>query len=355
MLIRKSSFPPSYTHAAVISYSSRRGCFQDGGFATSSKVTIDEHFRRGFASFRLPAGRLLLWALVVFFCCETGCRGIRGESRQSIAARRLSRKGLEAMHAGQWEVAEGLFAGALDLTAADDRAHWGLAEALWQRGEQEAALRHMEEAVRLSASDPRLMRRLGRMYLDVGRLDDADQQSLAALEADRQSAEVWALRGDCLLHSGRQTEALAAYHRALAIQPDYSEVQLQIAEVYRRQERYDRLLATVDRLKDSPAGEDGVPTRAHLLRGIALQRLQRPGDAVRCFEEAIRSEPENAEAYEHLAALHLELGDVDAARGPLETAMRLAPHSPAANELARRIAGVTLRTASHAVPVAAER
>ena len=71
-----------------------------------------------------------------------GCRAIRryDESRQTIAARRLSRQGLEAMHAGQWDIAEGLFADALDITRADDRAHWGLAESLWQRGERDAAL-----------------------------------------------------------------------------------------------------------------------------------------------------------------------------------------------------------------------
>ena len=172
-----------------------------------------------------------------------GCRAISqyGESKQSISSRRLSRQGLEAMHAGQWDVAEGLFSDALELTATDDRAHWGLAESLWQRGEKQAALKHMEEAVRLSASDPRLMQRLGKMYLDLDRVADADRQSLAALHADRQSAEVWGLRGDCLVKLGDHEGALAAYHQALALQPDFPDVQLEIAELYRQTGRYDQI------------------------------------------------------------------------------------------------------------------
>jgi tetratricopeptide (TPR) repeat protein len=286
---------------------------------------------------------LLAWILATFvITCSVGCRAISqyGESKQSIAARRLSRQGLEAMHAGQWDVAEDLFSDALDLTAADDRAHWGLAESLWQRGEKQAALKHMEEAVRLSASDPRLMRRLGKMYLDLDRVADADRQSVAALHADRQSAEVWGLRGDCLVKLGDLDGALAAYHQALALQPDYPDVQLEIAELYRQQGRYDRLLATIDRLQDTIGESDVCPSRAHMLRGIALHQLQRYGDAQRCFQDAIASDPNNPEPHLHLASLLLEQGDAESARRPLQQAIALSPQSPSAIALAQQVRGV---------------
>jgi tetratricopeptide (TPR) repeat protein len=268
-----------------------------------------------------------------------GCRAIRryDESRQTIAARRLSRQGLEAMHAGQWDIAEGLFSDALDITRADDRAHWGLAESLWQRGERDAALEHMEQAVRLSASDPRLTRRLARMYLDLGRIAEAERQTLAALEADRESAEVWALRGDCLVHRGDHLSALAAYHRALAIQPDYPEVQLQAAELYRIQGRYDRLLATIDRLQDSLGTGDVCPVRGHLLRGIALRHLDRPLEAQHCFAEASRGAPLDPEPHLHLAELHLKMGDLAAARQSLAEATALAPTSEVAIALSQKL------------------
>ncbi len=275
------------------------------------------------------------WVLVG----SSGCRAISryDQSRQSISARRLSRQGLEAMHVGQWDVAESLFASALDITTTDDRAHWGLAESLWQRGERTNALRHMEEAVRLSGSDPRLMRRLARMYLDLDRIEDANRQSLAALGADRTSAEAWALRGECLLAGDDPNAALAAYHRALAIQPQYPEVQIQIAEIYRTQGRYDRLLATIDRLQESVGDDAACPAHAHLLRGIALQQLGRPSDAERCFVEASVSEPDNPEAFLRLASLMIETGRTRAAQEPLAHALRLAPDLPMAVALAKHL------------------
>ena len=288
---------------------------------------------------RATVATLAVWlGLALPLALGSGCRGIGryGESRQSIAARRLSRQGHEALHAEQWELAEGLFVNALDLTGDDDRAHWGLAESLWHRGERQAALKHMEEAVRLSASDPRLLGRLGKMYLDLDRLEDASRQSLLALETDRVNAEAWGLRGDCLLKSGEHEAALAAYHQALALQPDFPEVQLQIAEIYRIQGRYDRLLATIDRLQETMVGE-GWPCRAHLLRGIALQRLHRSVEAQRCFEEAGRVDPSDPDPHLYLAALMLEQSRFEDARRSLQAAIVLAPQSLQAIELAEQV------------------
>ena len=275
---------------------------------------------------------------IALFAGSIGCRAISrmSESRQSISARRLSRAGMEAMREGQWDTAEGLFASALEVSTADDRAHRGIAESMWQRSERETAIRHMEQAVRLSAGDPKLVQRLGRMYLDVGRLDEADRQSMLALDADRHSAEVWALRGDCLNARNQPEEALAAYHRALALQPDYPSVQLQAAEIYRLQGRFDRLLATVDRLEDA-SGDDGASGRMQLLKGIAMRELGCSEEAFRCFVKASQKEPGDSDAHIQLASLALEQGDIEAARSQIDIAVQLDPDSSRVDGLIRQL------------------
>ncbi|TWU43064.1 cellulose synthase subunit BcsC [Novipirellula aureliae] len=257
-----------------------------------------------------------------------GCRSIRriGESRQSIAARRLSGQGFNAMHSDRWDVAETLFADALEVSATDDRAHWGLSESLWQRGEYDLAIEHMEQAVRLSASDPKRVQRLGRMYLNVGRLEEAQKQSQIALATSRSSADVWALRGDCLLAAGQLTDALAAYHRALAIQPDYPEVQLQTAEIYHRENRYGRLLATLDRLQDS-VGAEATPVRADVLQGIAMRHAGRFAEAQKSFARAIGKDPTDASLHLEVASLMLESGHLEEAKLALTTALSIDPNS----------------------------
>ena len=271
---------------------------------------------------------LALSLLAAISVCHSGCRAIRSirQNDDSIAGRRMSRQGIQALRDGNWDSAEQLFNNALARSDTDDRAHRGLAESLWQRDDRAGAIKHMEQAVRLSAGEPKLIERLGRMYLEVGRLDDAFRQCMIALEADRDSAAVWGLRGDCLFQQGRLDEALAAYHRALAIQPDFVTVQLQAAEVYRSQGRYDRLLATLDRLQEN-AIDDRVPSRALMLRGIAMQQLRQGQEAMRCFQQAAAIDPKSAEPHLMIASLCLDGDDVELARSAVELAKGLDPEA----------------------------
>jgi tetratricopeptide (TPR) repeat protein len=270
------------------------------------------------------ASALKLMLLATLVSTSLGCRAIRrfGDSRQTIAARRLSGQGFQAMHDGRWDIAETLFTDALSVSNSDDRAHWGLAESYWERGERDLAIEHMEKAVRLSAGDPKLVQRLGRMYLDVGRIEDADQHSLWALQLNRDSEDVWALRGDCLRAAGNDTKALAAYHRALALRPDFQEVQLQAAEIYQAQGRFDRVLATLDRLQDG-VGIEATAPRVDMLQGVAMRQLGRHEQAKQCFLRAAAKDPKIASPHLELAALALHWGQVDAAQVSLSKAMNL--------------------------------
>ena len=112
-------------------------------------------------------GRLLGIALLAAIWATAGCRVFRSQqvSDENISeARRLSLQGLDAQQRGQWERAETLFAAAILKCPSDERARYGYAESLWQRGAWQQALSHMEEAVRLSGSDPERLVRLGQMY-----------------------------------------------------------------------------------------------------------------------------------------------------------------------------------------------
>jgi len=254
------------------------------------------------------------------------------QQQKLIDARRHSGMGFQKIHNGSWEDAEELFEQALDKSENDERAHWGLAESYWNRGKTILAVEHMEQAVRLSAGDPKMVQRLGRMYLDMGRLEDAKSHSLWALESERDSAEAWALYGDCL-HAAAGTAdpdhpalqpALAAYHRALALQPDYPKVQQTAAEIYLQQQRYDRVLATLDRLHDTH-GIDAASARVDLLRGIALKQEGRTDDAKVSFRRAITKDASDPDPLIELASLELKDSQVEKARSALQQAAEIAP------------------------------
>ncbi|MEM9367258.1 MAG: tetratricopeptide repeat protein [Planctomycetota bacterium] len=244
----------------------------------------------------------------------------------------MSRQGLKAMRQGDWTMAETLFADALEVSDENDAAHRGLAEAYWQKGESSRAIEHLEKAVQRSAGDPKQMQRLGEMYLETGRLDDAKRQCEIALRTERDYAPLWALWGDCHFEQRRNERALEAYHRALALQPQYPHVQLQVAEIYLQQNRHDRLLATLDRLPEAmeprmpgQANDRIRPGRADCLRGIAMRVLDRPDEAARFFERAIQKEPGDVTPRLHLASLALQRGQAQKANELLASAMAIDP------------------------------
>ena len=282
-------------------------------------------------SVKIPPRLIELLSLTVFACC--GCQSMSYKQQQKlIDARRHSGMGFQKIHNGSWEDAEELFEQALDKSENDERAHWGLAESYWNRGKTTLSLEHMEQAVRLSAGDPKMIQRLGRMYLDIGRLDDAKSHSLWALESERDSAAAWALYGDCLHAAADSSDpdhpalqpALAAYHRALALQPDYPKVQQTAAEIYLKQQRYDRVLATLDRLHDT-LGINAASARVDLLRGIALKQEGRTDDAKASFLRAIAKDRNDPAPLIELASLELKEGRVEQARSTLEQAAEIDP------------------------------
>lgn len=277
-----------------------------------------------------PSARILAVSGAVLLILQigvlVGCRAIGriGESRQSIAARKLSRQGMQELHHGRWDDAEKLFGDALAVSDLDDRAHRGIAEAYWNREQHAPAIEHMERAVQLSAGDPRLVGRLGEMYLQNGRLADAEKQCEIALASERNSAEIWTLRGDCLRQRHDSEAALAAYHRALALQPDFVDAKLQVAELYLNNNQYDRLLATLDQI--DLAGDQSIsPTRVHMLRGIAMRNLDRPELAAKHFAKAAESDPGRAEPHLQIAAIELEKGRLSVASESVARAIKIDP------------------------------
>ena len=131
---------------------------------------------------------------------------------------------------------------------------------LWRRGERDAAIREMEESLKLSGDDPEVRVQLGAMYLERGDLHQAWTQAEEALAGHRTLVSGWTLRGDVLNRLGRSDEALVSYHRALSYQPRHEPVQLAIAEIYHNQNKPRGALATLQLLVEQ-YGTEPPPTR----------------------------------------------------------------------------------------------
>ena len=241
----------------------------------------------------LCLGIAWFWVLVCFLCVPAlGCRSFvqRESNSQLVAARQLSLRGADAMQRSRQQDAEMLFSEALRNSPLDERAHWGYATTLWQRGDRQRAIEHMREAVRLSGRNPEYAVRLGEMNLDMGDRKAAREYALSVLSANRSHAEAWALLGDTHQSERDWPAALECYHRALLIRSDYSRVQLSVAEIYRHTGRPQRTLAALDRMTDLHASASTDP-EVLLIRGMALADLDRNMEAAESLAMASERMP----------------------------------------------------------------
>jgi tetratricopeptide (TPR) repeat protein len=234
-----------------------------------------------------------------------GCRLIprSGPVPQEVAdARRLCNEGLSAADRKDLLRAEGLLEEAVKNCPTDVDARRHYADVLWQRGERMAAVTQIAEALRLSPGDTSLCIDGGRMYMELGLLDDADRLSREAVRVAPRSEKAWRLHGQVALARGRPEEALADYHRALAIAPDDRELILDTAEIYRRLGRPQRALATLAILGESyPPNQ--TPPQVLALEGMAQEALDRPTDAIESYRQAVARGLESQDVVTRLAKL----------------------------------------------------
>ena len=264
-------------------------------------------------------------ALVVV--AGSGCRLMprSGPVPQDVAdARRLCNEGLSAADRKDLLRAEGLLERAVKNCPTDVDARRHYADVLWQRGERMAAVTQIAEALRLSPGDIGLCIDGGRMYMELGLLDDADRLSREAVRVAPRSEKAWRLHGQVALARGRAEEALADFHRALSIAPDDRDLILDTAEVYRRLGRPQRALATLAILGETYAPNQ-TPSQVLALEGMAHEALDRPTDAIESYRQAVARGLQSQEISTRLAKL-----EQTSAEGRPQTVVAEAPAGGAA-------------------------
>lgn len=283
--------------------------------------------------------------LVVVVCCLAGCRvpGWAGSSSRSlVASRQLSQQGVAALERGEWQEAEAMFAQGLKVCPQDPDARRYYAETLWHRGAREEAVAHLLDAGQQAPDNAAIRARIAEMQLELGQVNLALQTVQHALDLDPKLATAWAVRGRIKQAQGQLRESLSDLHRALDCDPSDRDIQLEIADLYRRLDQPQRALIALQSLADSyPPGEE--PQQVLFLQGLAYSALSRYEDAAETLSAAsTRGEP-NAEILCRLGEAELLAGRPSRAAAAAREALGLAPAHQASRELLGRVELAMLR------------
>ena len=241
---------------------------------------------------------------------------------------------MAAQRDGSLDQAHQLLNSAVQARPRDPVLRENFADTLVQQGDLEGAISQLSHAVEMSGNDARLSVKLGRLHLQSGSWLAASQYAKRALDADRSSAEAWALRAETKLAKGQLSESLADFQRALSHQHRYPEVQFKVAQIQQLLGRPMRAFSAVERLlHQSP--DQQQPESALLLAGNLLIELKQPAQAIEKLQIAA-SRPQASEAsFIALSTAQMAIGQPSQARLTLARAQQI---HPASTRIADRLA-----------------
>jgi predicted Zn-dependent protease len=296
-LERAIAIAPEFAHAwedlGAAYFVARR--FEDAEQALKRALALDGRLHR--------AWRRLGDVLVE--CGKTG--QAKAAFDQSIAkdpARERFEAAATALGAGDARTAEGIFRDLLRRDANDVGAACGLAAIALSAGQPRDAERLLRHALTQTAHMPLVWRGLAQALLDSGRHVDADAAIRHALEIESESAPSWVILGSVRAHRLQGESAVAAFDRALRLDPGQVRVLLSKGHV----------LKTLGRRAECEAAYHACialePTLAEAYCSLADLKTYRFSDAQIGAMESLAAQQSAHSARADLAGsqLHFALG-----------------------------------------------
>ena len=213
---------------------------------------------------------------------------------------------------GRHVEAAGAFLAVLDSRPDDALAHTNLGAALRELGDKSRALEHMRRAVEL---DPRLAparNNLGQFLLESGCPDQALPHCQAAIALQPEMPEAHNNLGNAYRALGHYAEARWCYAEAIRLNPQMSHACTSLALTLQLEGRWDDALPWLRRATEL---QPGSLEYWKLLAKAEVEREHFP-EAIDCYQEIIKRDPDDAKAHNTLGLLLQEEGAARSCRRP---------------------------------------
>ena len=167
-------------------------------------------------------------------------------------------------------------------------------------GRFRAAEAQFRKAAALSPRSAEPLLELSNLLFAQDRADEAEEYLRRARESRPNDPLTLHMVAEALRTAGRHQEAVAAYRNVLRSDPDFAHAHVGLAAALVDLQRYQEALEALAR-SGSLETDPVTSATSHFLAGRALKELGRRPEAAARFEQAIESDPNHAEALDHLA------------------------------------------------------
>ena len=170
---------------------------------------------------------------------------------------------------------------------------------------------------------------LTRELMELSRYPDAISAVQDALAANPKSYALHLRLGAAQLAAGHYAEAEKVFRDLVSAGDPLPTGYVGLAQVLLRTGRAEEVAAELANAQQKL----GPNFLISYFRGLAFERMGKPEEAINAFQDALRLNPNNAEAHLSLGKTEMSAGRLDAAISELQEALRLSPN----NDQARRL------------------
>jgi len=214
---------------------------------------------------------------------------------------------------------------ALDVDPDNPDVVYEMGAVLQQLGRPADALPYLSRHLQMVTDDQQTLVQIGKCYIDLGQLDEAEKALRQALEIGADAIGFHNL-GLVLERRERFAEAESAYRKAIEIGPGLASTRNNLGSLLARSGRFDE---ATTHLRESSRLDPSSPDAYTNLAAVMLQRGEF-APAARYARLAIVARPRHADAHVNLAVALARLGDFDEARRHLDEALSIDPRHAAA-------------------------
>jgi Flp pilus assembly protein TadD len=249
----------------------------------------------------------------------------------------LHMAGLASFQLGDASQAAKLLGKYCRLNRNDGEAQYNLGVVLHADGQLEAAGRAYLAAIKIDPAKPEAYNNLGSVYELLGRLSDGEAAYRKGMAVAPQRIESPNNLGLLLHNSGRHGEAETLFRHCLELLPDEPNVLNNLGNVLKDTGRFEAAITVYKKVFESDSGN---PMTLNNL-GLALQGAMRHEEAREAFNRVLFSHPGDVDTHLNLAALNVGFGDTAGAEKELREALKSEPENAKAYNLLMRVKKVT--------------
>ncbi|HJT19345.1 MAG TPA: tetratricopeptide repeat protein, partial [Nitrospira sp.] len=175
-------------------------------------------------------------------------------------------------------------------------------------------------ALSLSPDHPEALHLMGLLSYRLNRLDEALEYLAAAIE--RQPSALYCFNlGVISQKAGRWEQAIAAYEKALALNPRHAEAHMNLGNVLRDRGRPQEAIESYRRAEALNPSHPEI----HNNLGVALQEFGHTDEAIASFRRALALKPTHVEALNNLGLALMEAGTLRDATEAFQRALTVTP------------------------------